>query len=489
MKFFKLKKQNNQRGSATVEAIVSFSGFLFVIFTIINVVNFCRAQMLISNAVDTATKEITQYSYFYKMSGLQKFSKDFNDNAQDGKANLNDIIGTVDSLYSSIGTAADNTVEHATNIQNAVEEGNLNMTNIQNTLSGLKTDGTNIKTSMNSVMSAFDSVQDNPLLYMKSIVAVAGNESLDLLKSHVIAAPLARSFTAKHFGNNTSEADEFLEGLGVVDGLDGMNFNMSTIFSSKSPEDVHIVVYYKLRIVQLFGWEVLEVPMCKESVARAWLGGDNVQSVVEPMVPASIDEESSDSDLDSEEPSDSEIENTVESTGFWAYDDPLYDLSDRQMAFGDYLDEQYGVEHLAGALHYDGNADERTMGYACHAYTEWTYEPRDSLNGKVIYPGADLIETLARGQLNFIGECEITQYDQVTPVEFNGLTYVIYVPENMPEDHLARLNADVAVAEKNIAEYISNNNKGIPTDLICNIIVEPTQGTYDYSSAGETTND
>ena len=177
-------------GSATIEAVISFTGFLFVIFTILNVVNVCRAQMLISNAVDTATKEITQYSYFYEMSGLSKFKADVNGNAEIGAANLNDIISTVDSFSTSIGTAVDNTTQHATNVQNAVEEGNFNLTEIQNTLAGIKSDGTNIETSMNSVMSAFDSVQDNPLLYMKSIIAVAGNESLDTLKSHVIAAPL-----------------------------------------------------------------------------------------------------------------------------------------------------------------------------------------------------------------------------------------------------------------------------------------------------------
>ena len=206
--------------------------------------------MLISNAVDTATKEITQYSYFYKMSGLEGFSNQVADNAETGKTNLNDVIGTVGDLYSSVGTAVDNTVENATNIKNAVETGNVDMNNIQNTLAGIKTDGTNIETSMNSVLSAFESVQDNPLLYMKSIIAVAGNESLDLLKSHVIAAPLAKMFTAKHFGSTTAEANDTLKGLGVVDGLEGMNFKMSSIFSSDDPESVHIVVYYKLRIVQ-----------------------------------------------------------------------------------------------------------------------------------------------------------------------------------------------------------------------------------------------
>ena len=45
MKIF--KKIKNMCGSATVEAVVGFTAFLFTVFTIMNVVNYCRAQMLV----------------------------------------------------------------------------------------------------------------------------------------------------------------------------------------------------------------------------------------------------------------------------------------------------------------------------------------------------------------------------------------------------------------------------------------------------------
>ena len=41
-----IEKLKEDEASAVVEAVISFAGFLFVIFTILNVVNFCRAQML-----------------------------------------------------------------------------------------------------------------------------------------------------------------------------------------------------------------------------------------------------------------------------------------------------------------------------------------------------------------------------------------------------------------------------------------------------------
>lgn len=482
MKFFKNEKLNKERGSATIEAIISFTGFLFVIFTILNVVNFCRAQMLISNAVDTATKEITQYSYFYKMSGLQKFSEDISNNAEDGKTNLNDVLGTVDGLYSSIGTAVDNTTQHATNVQDAVEEGNFNLTEIQNTLASIKSDGTNIETSMNSVMSAFDSVQDNPLLYMKSIIAVAGNESLDMLKSHVIAAPLAKSFTAKHFGKTTAEANDFLKGLGVVDGLDGMNFKMSTIFSSDSPEDVHIVVYYRLKIVQIFGWATLEVPMCKESVARAWLGGDDVQKVVEPMVPAAEPEDTETPEgegtetEENEEQKEEETPEKVDTTNsYWHLGDGGYGVENagRDQAFMDLYNQTYNID------------TSKPGWYQQQKGTDGSY------SGNLYYQDCALDSSYNEFDAAFyLGELHRIQ-DQINdgtlPYSTKSFTYVVYVPENISDAEYNKMKENIAKGQTDYQFMMSGadeETKKQYADIGMSVQIVKAGGNYDYGSEG-----
>ena len=71
-----------------------------------------------------------------------------------------------------------------------------------------------------------------------------------------------------------------------------MNFKMSTLFNTVDVNDatkngdVHIVVYYRLSMVQLFNWATLDVPICKESVARGWLAGDNPQAKIQEKAPA-----------------------------------------------------------------------------------------------------------------------------------------------------------------------------------------------------------
>ena len=192
MKKFKFFQLNREGGSATIEAIISFTGFLFVIFTILNVVNICRAQMLISNAVDTAAKELTQYSYFYEMSGLSKFKGEMDAKAEIGANNLNDVIGTMDTFYSTVGQSYDKSEQHKTNIENAVGNGTIDAQSVQTEILGIKNDAQAVLGSIDSMGAAFGSVANNPLTYMKSIVAVAGSEFIDTGISHAIAAPLSK---------------------------------------------------------------------------------------------------------------------------------------------------------------------------------------------------------------------------------------------------------------------------------------------------------
>ena len=268
-------QEKDSRGSATVEAVIAFVGFLFVIFTILNVTNYCRAQMLISNAMDTVTKELTQYSYFYKASGLQKFGEEIQAIGAEGEANLNTIATSVGDLYTAMSGAVDTTLAEGAGLGDRLSSGNIDIQDLNNALTNVDASFTHIKTNLNDMNTKFMDVYNNPVLYMKSLVAVAGNEGLELAKSHVLAAPLAKGLLLKHFGSNKDEADKALEQLGIVDGIDGMNFNMSTIFTKEHPDEIHLVVYYTVELSQMFDWLDLEVNLCKETRARAWLAGDH----------------------------------------------------------------------------------------------------------------------------------------------------------------------------------------------------------------------
>ena len=272
------EKQNNQRGSATIEAVVAFTGFMLVFFTILGMVNYSRAQMRIAAAVDTAARELSQYAYFYKMSGLQKFDLAVTEETKDDEERINQVLSTVDGLYTAVGGAFDQSAEDATNLANAISEGQLSVDQIQQTLGNIDDNASNIETSMGEVADQIKAIGENPILYMRSLVAIAGEEGMDLAK-RAIAACLGEMFVLKHFGDTPEEQDANLKALGVVNGIEGMNFKMSTMFTDDHHQEIQIVVFYKVKMAQFFDWEILEVDLCKQAVCSAWLGGDVVEKL------------------------------------------------------------------------------------------------------------------------------------------------------------------------------------------------------------------
>lgn len=100
-------KQESQRGSLTVEATVSLTVFIFFIITILSLINICRAQAKIAVAVDSVAKEISQYSYFYGISGLHKKHEELAGMAGDTSQSIDNIIGNTNELYDSIQSIAE----------------------------------------------------------------------------------------------------------------------------------------------------------------------------------------------------------------------------------------------------------------------------------------------------------------------------------------------------------------------------------------------
>ncbi len=310
-----LNRLKEKCGAATIEAVVAFTGFLFVIITILNVANYCRAQMIISNAVDAAARELSQYSYFYNMTGMQKFNNYVNENAGIGAANINDVIDGTNSVYTTLSGALSDTTDYGNQLADKIDNQNLTYQDIQTAVLKLDTNSTNIMSSITTMEAKFSSVERNPLLYMKSLAAVAGGEALDLAKSYVIAAPLAKLFTSVNINSGDTSVQQYLENLGIVGGFDGLNFNTSTIFTASAPDEIHLRCYYKISLCNFVDKSLFEIPICKEAVCRAWLGGDDnpVKVSAQAAVPAPEDDgsrstpEQADADVSGGEVADGDV--------------------------------------------------------------------------------------------------------------------------------------------------------------------------------------
>lgn len=479
------KELNNQRGSATVEAVIGFTAFLFAIFTILGLVNFCRAQMLVSSAVDTAAKEMSQYAYFYDMSGLQKFEGKLDDNASVGKNNINEIIGTVDQLYGSINGAVDQTIQEKTNVANMLAAGEADLQTFENAITGLENSAEGVMQGITGVSNAMQDIGNDPLLYMRSLVALIGSEGMETAK-RAVAVPLARSFVSKHFGENTEAANAKLESLGIEGGLDSMNFNLSNIFSDDKHQDIEITVIYKVKLFQVFDWVVLEANVSKVATCRAWLGGDDViTKAVSSEQPPLGEQNSSTDDGETEEttdPTEDQDQNTGTntSTGTWAlqHDPTGYNGSERVKKFDEQFYSEYHVDTYEGNYSYKTSSNP-TMAYTYSVHPKWTYGPDETPPG-AYDPGVDMMENELIVSINAMSE-NGSKNNNGEQQQFSGITKVVYVPENIPEDQYNDLLRDARNTETKMEQHATE--KGLSDNFDVKIVVKKAGGTYDYSSS------
>ena len=254
-----------QRGSASIEATISLTVFLFFIVTIYSIVNFCRAQALVANAINQSAKEMSQYSYFYKLSGLQKYEKALDASATGTKTNLDEVIKSTDGIYNAIGEGS--------NKATAGVDGMLeNKDSLEKYLTDSKASYDDINGKMNEFSDKFKNLFSDPKGLMIGMAAIAGQGTLETAKSRLIAAPVAKMLSKKYFELPGKSADDRLKSLGVVDGFDGLNYNLSTIFAEGSSE-IEVTVIYRVKVMQLLPIKS-EAVFCQHAYTRGWISGD-----------------------------------------------------------------------------------------------------------------------------------------------------------------------------------------------------------------------
>ena len=273
------QKQNRKRyggesGSAAIEAVVSLTIFIVGIMTILSFINICRAQAAVSCAVDAAAKEMSQYAYFYHLCGLDELQQKTEDKVKEDREKLENIAGGTMAMYTVFQTLDSDQVasQDIVDLVNGAVDTMKESSPQTETVTGTAITMENAAGKIDRMIDAVASVKD-PMQFMKSMVTIGAMEGASFLRSQLIAAPLARILTEKHFQVDGMSAGAYLRTMNI-DGMDALNFKMSTIFAPTTPDDIRLVCYYQMKPVKFFNFDFGTITLCKESVTRAWLGGD-----------------------------------------------------------------------------------------------------------------------------------------------------------------------------------------------------------------------
>ena len=261
-----LKRIKNESGSVTVEATISLSAFMFAIVTILTIINICIVQARISYAINTTAKEISQYSYLYALTGLNKSQAELEAAGQEDTLPLNNVFNDINSMYNEIenlgktGLSSDDVTDISAkwdSISGSIE---------------------NIKEGGSAIASDIEEIAGNPKQIIFGVAKLAGSSAMDLAKSKLIMEPLAKAMCKKHLvSTKNGDVDAYLKSLGVVPDATGsyykgLDFYGSTLFPNGSNE-IKVCVSYDVKVIALLPID-FTFHFEQTAITHGWLAGD-----------------------------------------------------------------------------------------------------------------------------------------------------------------------------------------------------------------------
>ncbi len=280
--FKNLKCEN---GNVTIEATISLTAFMFAIITILTVVNICVAQTVISNAINTTAKEISQYSYLYSLTGIPDSQKNLNESGQAQTENIDEIMENVNAVFTEIENLGQDTKVEPQDISGDVA-------NWEELLGSAD----NIMNSSANTMELFDDIAKDPLSMIFGVSKLVASDGMDLLVSRVIAANLSKALCEKHLTNEKGgDIETYLKNLGIYSEnnnyYDSIDFSSSTLFPAGSNE-ITVVAKYKIKLIPLLP---LDFTFTFEQVASTygWSAGDISFRTIEDIENSPFNEDGS----------------------------------------------------------------------------------------------------------------------------------------------------------------------------------------------------
>lgn len=216
-------ERDNERGAIVVEATISFTTFLFAIVIILSIVNMSLAQAKIGCALNSAAKDISQYSYIYSLTGLNAKQKAISDKADNTRKDIDEILSGTNSLLNGLSGLNENKV--------------------------VKSEDSDVST------------KDSIFAFLKNMAAEAGKTFvLDKLAKVLVPSKLKTE--------SINDPDVYLKSLGVKNGVNGLNFKDS-VFCLNGTGKIVLVVKYKIHVIELLGHDI-DFDMTQCAVTEAW---------------------------------------------------------------------------------------------------------------------------------------------------------------------------------------------------------------------------
>lgn len=242
-------------GSLTIEAAFVLPFFMFGFMALAMLATTTRAQSTIQYAVDQTAKEVSQYYYVINRLGFNH-GGDANDENID---KVDDFIENFNTFQSTIADAS----EYSPSQINTIDD-------ISKTYGELEGNFQSIKNASQELYGSFKSMADNPMAIISSMATMLKNGAGNAAVCRIIAQPLSKALVQKYISNN-GNIDDTLEAMGVVDGMDGIDFGLSTF--AIDGKTVNVVAVYKIKPM---GFSLIDYTYTVKTTGSTGIWGTNV---------------------------------------------------------------------------------------------------------------------------------------------------------------------------------------------------------------------
>lgn len=254
-------RNKSERGSFTIEAILSLSIFMFAFVTIVSLATIAKVESTTQYAIDQVAKEISQYYYIAERVGI-----------------ANTESGGVDEIDDAVQAIFDFTDKSTTVASNYSSTTAKDLGSMLDTFSGIGNDVNEVEAAAENVYNSFGPIFEDPKGIVSSLATMMnkmGKEVGNELITKIIAQPLCKALVPKYI-TSSSGADEILEKMGVVDGLDGLDFRMSSFLTDQ--RSINVVVVYQIKVN---GFGIFDDTLVIKQTAStaAWVTGTRLKDI------------------------------------------------------------------------------------------------------------------------------------------------------------------------------------------------------------------
>lgn len=250
-------RNKSERGSFTIEAILSLSIFMFAFVTIVSLATIAKVESTTQYAIDQVAKEISQYYYIAERVGI-----------------ANTDSGGVDEIDDAVQAIFDFTDKSTTVASNYSSTTATDLGTMLDTFSGIGNDVNEVTAAAENVYNSFGPIFEDPKGIVSSLATMMVKEVGNELITKIIAQPLCKALVPKYI-TSSGDADAVLEKMGVVDGLDGLDFRMSSFLSDQ--RSINVVVVYQIKVN---GFGIFDDTLVIKQTAStaAWVTGTSLEA-------------------------------------------------------------------------------------------------------------------------------------------------------------------------------------------------------------------